>query len=89
MSTPNDAEFTRVQSLINQTGKRLGSDATFKAQYQSDAMAALTGAGIPRDAVQRVLGLVAKAKGEDEVSGYDDYDSSGGYHYTLDNPHNW
>ena len=26
---------------------------------------------------------------EDEVSGYDDYDSSGGYHYTLDNPNNW
>ena len=94
MSTPNDAEFARVQSLITQTGERLGSDAGFKAQYQADPVAALTGAGIPQDAARRVVGLVAKAKGEDEVSGYDDYDStssdsSGGYTYTLDNPNNW
>lgn len=89
MSNPNDAEFARVQTLITQTGERLGSDAGFKSQYQSDPVAALTGAGIPQDAVKRVLSQVAKLKGDDEVSGYDDYDSSGGYHYTLDNPHNW
>ena len=95
MSTPTE-ENVRIQSLITQTGQRLGTDAGFKAQYQADPAAALTGAGIPADAARRVLGLVAKAKGSDEVAGYDDdgydsssSDSSGGYSYSLDNPSDW
>jgi len=89
MTAPNETETIRVQSLITQAGVRLGTDAAFKTSYQSDPISALTGAGIPRDAVQHILRQVSKFKGEDEVSGYDDYDSSGGYHYTLDNPNNW
>ena len=86
---PNAEETTRVQAMITQIGTRLGTDTAFKAQYAADPKAALVGAGLPETAARQVLSLAAKAKGEDEVSGYDDYDSSGGYHYTLDNPNNW
>ena len=63
MST-NDVVFARIQSLITQNGRPLGSDVI-----------------IPQEPARFVLSPVSKSKGDDEVLGYDDYDSSGGYHY--------
>lgn len=80
-NTQPTEENIRVQGLINQIGTRLGTDTTFKSAYAADPKAALLGAGLPDGVVRQVIGLVAKAEGNDEVAGYDDYDSSGGYHY--------
>ena len=80
-NTQPTEENIRVQGLINQIGTRLGTDTTFKSAYVADPKAALLGAGLPDGVVRQVIGLVAKAEGNDEVAGYDDYDSSGGYHY--------
>lgn len=85
-------ENIRVQGLINQVSTRMGTDTTFKSAYAADPKAALLGAGLPDGVVRQVIGLVAKAEGDDEVAGYDDYDSSGGYHYeytpyTADSAH--
>ena len=79
-NTQPTEENIRVQGLINQVSTRMGTDATFKSAYAADPKAALLGAGLPDGVVRQVIGLVAKADGNDEVSGYDD-DSSGGYHY--------
>ena len=80
-NTQPTEENIRVQGLINQVSTRMGTDATFKSAYVADPKAALLGAGLPDGVVRQVIGLVAKAEGNDEVSGYSDYDSSGGYHY--------
>ena len=80
-NTQPTEENIRVQGLINQIGTRLGTNTTFKSAYAADPKAALLGAGLPDGVVRQVIGLVAKAEGNDEVAGYDDYDSSGGYHY--------
>ena len=79
-NTQPTEENVRVQGLINQVSTRMGTDATFKSAYVADPKAALIGAGLPEGVVRQVIGLVAKADGDD-VAGYDDYDSSGGYHY--------
>ena len=80
-NTQPTEENIRVQGLINQINTRMGTDTTFKSAYADDPKAALLGAGLPDGVVRQVIGLVAKAEGNDEVAGYDDYDSSGGYHY--------
>lgn len=85
-NTQPTEENIRVQGVINQIGTRMGTDPDFKAQYAADPKAALLGAGLPSEAVGQVTRLIAKASGDDEVSGYDDYDStssdsSGGYSY--------
>ena len=79
-NTQPTEENTRVQGIINQISARMGSDAAFQAQYDTNPKAALVGAGLPEDTTRQVIGLIAKAGGDDEVAGYDD-DSSGGYHY--------
>ncbi len=91
-NTQPTEENIRVQGLINQVSTRMGTDTTFKSAYAADPKAALLGAGLPDGVVRQVIGLVAKAEGDDEVAGYDDYDSSGGYHYeytpyTADSAH--
>lgn len=80
-NTQPTEENIRVQGMINQIGARMGTDAAFKAQYDANPKATLLGAGLPDSAVNQVTRLIAKADGDDEVSGYDDDDSSGGYHY--------
>ena len=81
MSTPTTEEITRVHGLAEQIGRRLGSDATFQAQYRANPLGTLTGEGMPADAAHALLAQAAKAKGEDEVAGYDNYDSG----YYADN----
>ena len=80
-NTQPTEENIRVQGLINQIGTRLGTDTTFKSAYAADPKATLIGAGLPEGAVREVIGLVAKAEGND-VAGYD-YDDSNGY-YIID-----
>ncbi len=79
-NTQPTEENVRIQAIINLVAARMGNDTAFKAQYEADPKAALTGAGLPDSAVGQVVSLIAKSSGDDEVSGYD-YDSSGGYHY--------
>lgn len=87
MTTPTPEELTRVHDLAAQIGQKLGSDPAFKAQYQADPLGTLTGQGMPADAAHALLAQAAAAKGEDEVSGYDGYDSGyysdNGFHQSV------
>ena len=84
MATPTAEEITRVHGLAEQIGHRLGSDAAFQAQYRADPLGTLTGQGLPADAAHALLAQAAKAKGEDEVAGYDD---DGSNYYARDGFH--
>ena len=85
-NTQPTEENIRVQGLINQVSTRMGTDTTFKSAYAADPKAALLGAGLPDGVVRQVIGLVAKAEGNDEVAGYEVDATTGQYVYTMTSP---
>ncbi|MDQ2800229.1 MAG: hypothetical protein M3Y13_11375, partial [Armatimonadota bacterium] len=69
ITTPTAEEIARVRAIADQIGQKMGSDKSFKAQYDADPHSTLTAQGMPSAAAREYSRRLAQASGQNEVAG--------------------